>query len=276
MADDHEDYKVIADLTDHIADADAHHVRYTDAEARAAIANIFGSDGKADADIDLDGHDVKGGSVILPNGEYIGIGAALERLEFYTAGKAAFMGCDVGIGTDAPQGLLHVQGDSYFGHLDGSVLTTHYFYQGTAGTAGRRAHLQFNNDTFYMYNPYGRKVFATAHKESVCIGLEEDGPPWEAFNWWFDGSSSTGTGMWMHSPANAGSMNFQLGTLAALSKFNVTNSGLLSLFHVDGLGNVTVPLHDNATKGLWLSTRLVTYGALNSGGAGFRMLVVPN
>lgn len=37
MVDDHEDYKVIADLTDHIADASAHHVKYTDVNARNAI-----------------------------------------------------------------------------------------------------------------------------------------------------------------------------------------------------------------------------------------------
>ena len=40
---------------DHENDADAHHVKYTDVESRAAIGDIFGSDGKADADIDLDG-----------------------------------------------------------------------------------------------------------------------------------------------------------------------------------------------------------------------------
>ena len=42
------------DPSAHIANASAHHVKYTDAEARAAINDIFGSDGKADKDIDLD------------------------------------------------------------------------------------------------------------------------------------------------------------------------------------------------------------------------------
>jgi len=88
--------------------SNAHHDKYTDADARAAINDIFGADGKADADIDLDGHDLKGGSVILPNGECIGIGAALERLEFYAAGYAAFMGCNVGIGTVSPVVPLHI------------------------------------------------------------------------------------------------------------------------------------------------------------------------
>lgn len=38
--------------------AGAHHTKYTDVNSRAAISNIFGSDGKADADIDLDGHKI--------------------------------------------------------------------------------------------------------------------------------------------------------------------------------------------------------------------------
>ena len=43
---------------DHKADAAAHHARYTDAESRAAINNIFGSDGKADKEINIDNHDL--------------------------------------------------------------------------------------------------------------------------------------------------------------------------------------------------------------------------
>ena len=50
------------------------------------------------------------GNINLDNGNAIGIGAALERLEFYTAGYAAFMGCSVGIGTVSPGELLHVSG----------------------------------------------------------------------------------------------------------------------------------------------------------------------
>ena len=38
---------------------------YTDADARAAIGDIYGSDGKADADIDMDNHQLI--NVYLPN-----------------------------------------------------------------------------------------------------------------------------------------------------------------------------------------------------------------
>lgn len=41
------------------------------------------------------------GDYLLANGNYIGISGA-ERLEFYTAGYAAFIGCNVGIGTTGP------------------------------------------------------------------------------------------------------------------------------------------------------------------------------
>jgi len=40
----------------HKGDAAAHHARYTSAEARAAINDIFGADGKMDSNIDADGH----------------------------------------------------------------------------------------------------------------------------------------------------------------------------------------------------------------------------
>lgn len=39
---------------DHAADASAHHARYTDAESRASINNIFGSDGRVDKEIYFD------------------------------------------------------------------------------------------------------------------------------------------------------------------------------------------------------------------------------
>lgn len=50
-------------ISTHKGDASAHHAKYTDVNARAAINNIFGADGKADADIDLDGHDLINGTV---------------------------------------------------------------------------------------------------------------------------------------------------------------------------------------------------------------------
>ncbi|GAH11309.1 unnamed protein product, partial [marine sediment metagenome] len=45
-------------ILDHKGQPEAHHDIYSDADARDAINDIFGADGKADADIDLDGHDL--------------------------------------------------------------------------------------------------------------------------------------------------------------------------------------------------------------------------
>jgi len=42
-----------------IGDAAPHHAKYTDVNARASINGIFGADGKANADIDLDTHKIK-------------------------------------------------------------------------------------------------------------------------------------------------------------------------------------------------------------------------
>lgn len=50
------DFLVLSgDYITHINNTNAHHTRYTDIESRAAINGIFGSDGKADKDIDMDG-----------------------------------------------------------------------------------------------------------------------------------------------------------------------------------------------------------------------------
>lgn len=43
-------------LSVHYANASAHHTKYSDADARGAINNIFGADGHADSNIDLDKH----------------------------------------------------------------------------------------------------------------------------------------------------------------------------------------------------------------------------
>ena len=43
---------------DHEADADAHHAKYTDVEARGSIDDIFGADGKADKHIFLDNYGI--------------------------------------------------------------------------------------------------------------------------------------------------------------------------------------------------------------------------
>jgi len=50
------------------------------------------------------------GNITVGSNKWIGLGAAAERLEFYTAGYAAFMGCKVGIGTTSPNQKLTIEG----------------------------------------------------------------------------------------------------------------------------------------------------------------------
>lgn len=57
------DSEVDAIVLTHKNIAGAHHTKYSDAEARAAINDIFGSDGKADKDIDLDSNELITGRV---------------------------------------------------------------------------------------------------------------------------------------------------------------------------------------------------------------------
>jgi len=62
----------------------------------------------ASTEVNISNNLTVGGDILLSNGNYVGISAA-ERLEFYTAGYAAFMGCNVGIGTSSPGANLHIQ-----------------------------------------------------------------------------------------------------------------------------------------------------------------------
>lgn len=60
---------------EHISQAQktALHDKYTDTLARAAIGNIFGSDGKLDADLDLDEHNIIFNPAQSSDGDYNGI-----------------------------------------------------------------------------------------------------------------------------------------------------------------------------------------------------------
>jgi len=60
------------------------------------------------ANADISGNLTVGGDIIQGDADWIGIGASAERLEWYTAGDAAFMGCNVGIGTASPLSILEV------------------------------------------------------------------------------------------------------------------------------------------------------------------------
>jgi len=230
----------------HAAIAAAHHVKYTDGEARASIDNIFGSDGKADVDINLDGHDLKGGSVILPNGKYIGIGAALERLEFYTAGYAAFIGCKVGIGTVTPFSSLHQAGvgDTYYGDARFGGLNADFGVEIKYDQAGA------TEGTIYASPGYSNASIL------LKLGAGSDNP----------------NQLVLKGNGNIG-----------INEANPTTGKLVVN------GSLDISAHNYATIGLKLGGTLVkasadeinfleevSYGIDDSGGAGFKVLRVPN
>lgn len=65
----------------------------------------------ASTEVNISNNLTVGGDILLSNGNYVGISAA-ERLEFYTAGYAAFMGCNVGVGTVTADHQLHLHENS--------------------------------------------------------------------------------------------------------------------------------------------------------------------
>lgn len=53
-----------------------------------------------------------GVDTVVPDGWILGIGAALERIEFHTAGHVAVMGANFGVGIAAPLAIAHLEGDT--------------------------------------------------------------------------------------------------------------------------------------------------------------------
>ncbi len=63
--------------------------------------------------------------ILLTNGDWVGISAADERIEFYTAGHIAVMGANLGVGVASPTTLLDVYGG--VSRITGPVNTNKIF-----------------------------------------------------------------------------------------------------------------------------------------------------
>lgn len=91
-------------------DNDDHYAKFTPTGlSKKTFAEVLADlSGEATAAFNFNSQALTGvASLTLPNSGWAGIGPALERLEFYTAGYAAFMGCKVGIEV-VPSQALHV------------------------------------------------------------------------------------------------------------------------------------------------------------------------
>ena len=230
------------------------------------------------------------GSVILPNGKYIGIGAALERLEFYTAGYAAFMGCKVGIGTTTPSESLTI-GNA--GKLQvnsaGDDKNIKLYHDDLA------AHLMNSSGEFKFYTPAlfslhsGSGEFTFRGEENNTIFNCYSSLPRAQVNWCLkptfgrqlvladfdnrnrdhDHDVQDNPTLFIHSVTNPNTVNTQWLSFAHNQTNAIFGCGLGDYQFPDG--NI-----DIINDGLKLGGALVTFGADDSGGAGFKVLIVPN
>lgn len=88
----------------------------------------------ASTEVNISNNLTVGGDILLSNGNYIGISAA-ERLEFYTAGYAAFMGCSVGFGTATPGTEVDIEAATARATIE-STTGTNFCYWKCVNTGG--------------------------------------------------------------------------------------------------------------------------------------------
>lgn len=242
----------------HRLNASAHHSKYTDAEARAAINNIFGSDGKADADIDLDTHKLinvvdpvanQDGDTKKGRDDAIAAHAALPSIHHarYTDSEAvsALQAANGLFKTDfnATSFLYATLDDTPEPKTPAEVLAI------LSGKATSPFNLNYQNltgvreiqlggwDIIFKADDCGDIVFRNADNS-------EKGRIW------------AGVG------AGENCIYIRGGTIMGID--------------ISDLGNVNICQHNGSTIGLKLGGNLVTYGANDSGGTGYKSLRVPN
>ena len=210
------------------------------------------------------------GDIALATGQWLGLGASAGRIEFddQTTDEINFLTANVGIGTSTPAAKLDVlttseqlrlsyDASNYASLKVGSggelsiVPTGGFlnvgesgsgkqlrFWQMSNGTAVNSAYIRADYNNFYLSNSAGAIVLETAETEAKALSIQESAVPYASLKWWFDGSSLTGTGMWMKTPSSAGSQNYQLGDTGGTSKFNILNSSAGNLFELSSAGNL--------------------------------------
>lgn len=72
---------------------------------------------------DGDGTGILNGPITMADGQWIGIGAALERIVFDAAGDISVMGAKFGIGTVTPNEMLHVHNPTGHSKMEVSSAT---------------------------------------------------------------------------------------------------------------------------------------------------------
>ena len=88
-------------------------------------------------------------------------------------------------------------------------------WQQANGTFNEFVSIRADFDNLFLTNDNGRIFIEKAADEAHSLGIQEASSPFEKVSWWFDGSSGTGTGVWMQASANAGDINLKLGAADA-------------------------------------------------------------
>lgn len=190
--------------------------------------------------------------------------------------NATWQACDFrGVGFDltnifsgnpASEFLNTIQGDdTRIVPLGGNVILgtqgngkTLKFWQESNGTAANSASIRADFNNLYLTNANGYVVIEDATNQSHALHIQESGSPFQAVDWWFDGQSGTGTGVWMQSGFNAGNINMKVNGTGGAFSFNVVNLGNASVFSVDSNGNVTMSDGANASLGTTTGTKIGT------------------
>jgi len=131
--------------------------------------------------------------------------------------------------------------DSATNYIDIGVSPTNNkqlrFYQGSNGTSGNTCQIRADYDNLYITNANGKIMIENAADQNHSLSVQESGSPYEKMDWWFDGSSGTGTGIWMSANYNAGDINMKLGDAdAATWDFKIVDWWDRDLVTISSLG----------------------------------------
>lgn len=139
---------------------------------------------------------------------------------------------------DTMSGQLNVQNNIVIGLSTSSPVNSLALYQGSNGTAGQQVSLRGDFNNLYLSNSNGKVVVEKALDESHALFIQEASSPFQGVGWWFDGSSSTGTGVWMASAPAAGDINMKVNGTAGTYGLRVKNSSGTTVATIDSLGRM--------------------------------------